>query len=173
MPIRAQTPHRATREARPCTSPSDGYLATLTDALSRTTSFQNDALGRVTKETRPDSQDTLFAYDGTSLMTQLTPPEKPTHGMSYDSVGLLETYTPPTLSLVPNVATTYTYDASRRRTATTLPDGRVVNRVYDSAGRLFRTELPAAEGVIQRTYDTAPVTAVSYTHLTLPTSDLV
>ena len=91
-------------------------------------------------------------------MTQLTPPEKPTHGMSYDSVGLLETYTPPALSLVPNVATTYTYDASRRRTATTLPDGRVVNRVYDSAGRLFRTELPAAEGVIQRTYDTAPVT---------------
>ena len=91
---------------------TDGYLATLTDALSRTTSFQNDALGRVTKETRPDSQDTLFAYDGTSLMTQLTPPEKPTHGMSYDSVGLLETYTPPTLSLVPNVATTYPYDAA-------------------------------------------------------------
>ena len=82
-------------------------------------------------------------------MTQLTPPGKPVHGMGYDTVGLLASYTPPALGLVPQVATTYAYDASRRRTSTTLPDGRIVNQVYDTAGRLSRTELPGSEGVIK------------------------
>jgi RHS repeat-associated protein len=136
----------------------DGFLASATDGLSRTTTFEHDALGRVTKTTRPDAQFATFGYDGTSLLTQLTPPEKPPHHMSHDSVGLLETYTPPALSLVPNVATTYAYDPSRRRTQTALPDGRIVNQVYDAAGRLSRTELPGAEGVIERTYDEAPAT---------------
>jgi RHS repeat-associated protein len=92
------------------------------------------------------------------LLTQLTPPEKPAHGMSYDSVGLLESYTPPALSLVPNVATSYAHDPSRRRAQTALPDGRIVNQVHDAAGRLSRTELPGAEGVIERTHDDAPAT---------------
>jgi hypothetical protein len=85
-------------------------------------------------------------------------PENPPHGMSHDSVGLLETSTPPALSLVPNVATSHAHEPSRRRTQTALPDGHIVNQVYDASGRPSRTKLPGAEGVIERTYDEASVT---------------
>ncbi len=87
---------------------SNGYLQTLTNPLSQTTTFIPDALGRTLQQTL-DTATTAFTWDEMSNLTSVTPPGKPTHVQDYTAVNLLQDYIPPAAGLT-TFATNYQYN---------------------------------------------------------------
>jgi RHS repeat-associated protein len=128
-----QTDGVTTRSTTMTYSPS-GYLASVLDSLSQLTSFEHDAVGRVTKETRPDAQFTAMTYDASGNLASVTPPGKPTHTQAFTLSDQMASYTPP--ALPGTGATSYAYNPDHQLTGTTHPTGEVVSHGYDSAGRL-------------------------------------
>ena len=129
---------------------TEGYLASITDPLARTISFEYDETGRVTKQTLPDLRDMLFTYDANGNVTSITPPGRPAHIFTYTEVNLEEGYTPPDVGAGTNV-TQFTYNADRQLDLITRPDGQTIDLVYDSAGRLASQLLPHRQ--LGYTYD--------------------
>ena len=118
----------------------NGYLATLTNPLSQTTSFVPDALGRTLQQTL-DIATTSFTWDGQNNLTSVTPPGKPTHVQDYSPVDLLQDYIPPAAGLT-TFATNYQYNLDKQLLQETRPDAVVTNRSYDPAGRLNLLTMP-------------------------------
>ncbi|MBN2195321.1 MAG: hypothetical protein JW751_21060, partial [Polyangiaceae bacterium] len=127
---------------------ANGYLATLTNAASVTTTYTPDALGRVLVESVAGIA-TGFAWDARNNLVGLTPPSRPSHIQTFTPVNLLDTYTPPAAG-VPDPATDYEYDLDRHLVLTTKPGGVVVDRDYDFAGRLDLLTMPT--GTIDYAY---------------------
>ena len=46
----------------------------MTDPLNRTTSFEYDAVGRITRQVLPNGKQISFTYDANGNITTLTPP---------------------------------------------------------------------------------------------------
>jgi RHS repeat-associated protein len=126
---------------------SNGYLASIEDALSRRTLFEHDAVGRVTRQVLPDGQEILYGYDANGNVTSITPPGRPPHGFATNAIGLLTAYTPPGVPGLAKTGTTYTYDLDRNLTSVLRPDDLRIDYRYDTAGRLSRLELPQGYGL--------------------------
>jgi RHS repeat-associated protein len=131
--------------------PASGYLQSVTDAMTHTTLFARDALGRALLQTYADGESVAFGFDAGSNLTWLAPPGRPAHTFSYTPVELLSQYAPPPAGNVGARVTQYQYDLDRALTLTTRPDGLTEQRSYDAAGRLSAIALPT--GVISYTYD--------------------
>ncbi|MCC6903347.1 MAG: RHS domain-containing protein, partial [Polyangiaceae bacterium] len=114
----------------------NGYVQSVTNALSQTTAFTPDAVGRILQQLDPDSALTAFSWDGNGNLTGVTPPGQPAHGQTFTPVDLLAAYTPPVVPGVPAPATLFTYNVDRQLTQTTRPDALLVGRTYDAAGKL-------------------------------------
>jgi RHS repeat-associated protein len=114
---------------------SDGWLASVTDPLSRTVSLGYDPAGRVTRQTLPDGREIAYQYDPNGNLTALIPPGRDAHVFDYTPVNLEERYTPPDLSGVQTV-TRYSYNLDKQLTRVERPDGRTVDLGYDPGGRL-------------------------------------
>jgi len=122
-----------------------GFLASLTDPLSRTVSFGYDAAGRVTTQTLPDLRVIQTTYDANGNVASITPPSRPAHSFDYTPVDLEASYTPPDLG-IGNVATTYTYNADRQLTQVQRPDGQTVALEYEpTGGRLSSLTAPTGQ----------------------------
>ena len=115
---------------------ADGYVDTVTDPLLRTTRFEYDRVGRVTKTILPDMREVRFEYDLNGNVTKVTPPARPDHRVDHSDVDQVERYEPPDLDPgTPEIpATTYTYDRDHRLTAITRPDGQVDMRERGDLG---------------------------------------
>lgn len=111
-----------------------GYLASITDPLSRTVRFGYDLAGRVTTQTMPDGRTINYAYDPNGNFTSLTPPGRPAHTFTYTPIDQQVTYTPPDVGSGAT-ATGYTYNPDRQLTRVTRPDGKTIDVGYDFAGR--------------------------------------
>ncbi len=92
---------------------------------------------------KTDGALTSFAWDGNSNLTSVTPPGQPAHGPSFTPVDLLSAYTPPSVPGVPVPSTLFAYNLDKQLTQTTRPDGLLVGRTYDSAGKLDLLTTPA------------------------------
>jgi RHS repeat-associated protein len=114
----------------------NGYVQWVTNALSQTTSFSPDGTGRILQQLDPDGALTSFAWDANGNLTGVTPPGQPAHGQSFTPVDLLSDYTPPVVPGVSAPSTLFTYNVDRQLTQTTRPDGLLVGRTYDAAGKL-------------------------------------
>jgi RHS repeat-associated protein len=121
---------QGTRSSRFTYNP-DGYLDTITDALSRSVGFSYDLAGRVTSQLRPDSQRLSFGRDANGNVTSLTPPGRPAHRFSYGPDDLEEDYAPPGLTGVPRVNTTSQYNRDRQLSLLRFPDGAMVEVKYE------------------------------------------
>jgi len=132
----------------------NGYLQSVANALSQTTTFTRDARGRATSETT-DGVVTGVGWDGLDNLSSVTPPGQPAHGMSYTPVSLMDQYTPPALASIIAPETTYVYDADRRPQAMTRPDGEVLNYGYDAFGRL--STIQGSAGTVTSKYYDATV----------------
>lgn len=132
----------------------NGYLQSITDPSQQATVVVPDALGRP-RFSRRDDVTTAFSWDGASNMTSVSPPGRPAHTQSYTSTSLLSEYAPPAAGLA-RAETTYTYNLDRQLVTTTRPDGGVMRRTYDDAGRLRTVTLPdtteATAGSLDYTY---------------------
>ena len=137
---RLQSVQQGTRTTA-LTYDSRRYVASVTDSLHRTVSFDRDDLGRVTTETLTDGRTVLFGYDADGNMTSITPPGRPLHGFSFTPVDLVGGYTPPAVS--GTGATTYRYNRDRQLTLVTRPDGQNITLGYDTAGRVQSLIAPA------------------------------
>jgi YD repeat-containing protein len=138
---------------------ASGYLQSVTDPLSQTTTYTRDALGRELSETAPDSAITGFGWDPLDNLSSVTPPGQPAHAMSYTPVNLLSTYTPPALASLVNPQTVYEYDPDRNLSTVTRPDGVVLHYGYDSAGRLQTITAPTS--TITRSYTNRQLSEIS------------
>lgn len=129
-----------------CSSGYDlnGNLRYKTDARGITTTFDYDALNRLTSKTASDgSFNYSYLYDESghsNSIGRLTTSSNNINGgetYSYDAMGRVsqESYCVPTdCSLAKNVLTTY--DLAGNLATLTYPDGRTITRRFDSAGRL-------------------------------------
>ena len=99
------------------------------------------------RQRRRGEQDRRRAHelrvDGNSNLTSVTPPGQPAHGQSFTPVDLLSAYTPPSVPGVPVPSTLFRADLDQQLTQTTRPDGLLVGRIYDSAGKLDLLTTPA------------------------------
>ena len=148
---RLATLRQGTRVQSFAYDPASGYLQSVTDAMTHTTLFARDALGRALLQTYADGESVAFGFDAASNLTWLAPPGRPAHTFSYTPVELLSQYAPPPAGNVGARVTQYQYDLDRALTLTTRPDGLTEQRSYDAAGRLSAIALPT--GVISYTYD--------------------
>jgi len=126
----------------------NGYLQTLTNPLSQTTTFVPDALGRTLQQTL-DAATTQFSWDEASNLTSVTPPGKPTHVQTYTARDLLQDYIPPAAGLT-SFATNYQYNLDQQLLTETRPDTVQTGRSYDPAGRLDLMTMPT--GALDYTY---------------------
>ncbi|MDD9933777.1 MAG: putative Ig domain-containing protein, partial [Myxococcales bacterium] len=112
-----------------------GQVAAITDPLGRTTSLGHDSMGRVDLMTSPDGEQTAFGYDEKGLLRQVTPPGRSVHTMTYDQLDRLTSYLPPAFD-ASDPSTIYS-QGPERLDSTTLPDGRVIQRVRDATSGLL------------------------------------
>jgi RHS repeat-associated protein len=126
-----------------------GYLATVTDPLSRLSSFQYDLAGRVTQQQLPGGRTVLMGYDPNGNLTSITPPGRSAHLFGFTPVDETASYTPPDLGLG-SPTTSYQYNLDRQLSNVTRPDGQTIVMGYDTAGRLETVTTPT--GVTTYTY---------------------
>ncbi|WP_290498756.1 DUF1566 domain-containing protein [Alcanivorax sp.] len=117
-----------------------GNLDTLTDAMSRTTEFEHDAMGRITKQTFPDGREVSYDYDVNGNLVSLTPPGRDAHVFSYDGIDQETAYTPPEVTEGQTV-TRYHYNRDRDLTRIERPDNREVVYGYNAGGQLEQVTL--------------------------------
>ncbi|MFN8441614.1 MAG: RHS repeat-associated core domain-containing protein [Caldilineaceae bacterium] len=127
----------------------EGYLASISDPLSRTITFGYDQAGRVISQTLPDGRMIGYGYDANGNFTSLTPPGRPAHTFTYSPIDLVASYTPPDV-LPGSESTIYSYNLDRQATQMARPDGKVIKLGYDPAGR--PNSLTMARGVLNFAY---------------------
>lgn len=113
----------------------NGRLASLTDPLGRTQTFAYDALGRTIGRTFADGRKVTFGYDANGNTTSIVPPGRPAYDIAWTALDRLAAFAPPATGSEPNT-TSFSYDADGALAGITRPDGQVINRSYDAAGRL-------------------------------------
>ena len=120
----------------------NGFITSVTDPLTRTTTFTYDPDGRPLTATLPDGRVVGETVDANGNVTSLTPPGGSAHAFTFSKVNLPLTYTPPAVS--GSGATKFTFNVDRDFTKITRPDGEVVAYSYDKAGRLTGVTVPTA-----------------------------
>jgi RHS repeat-associated protein len=128
---------------------STGFLAALTDALGKVTSFERDAVGRVTALSLPDSSIWDWTWDDAgNLSTLLEPDGTNTHAFTYTPIDLLTTYTSPLAA-----SDGFVYDGDRHLIRREHPSGEGTDWSYDAKGQLTTVTTP--QGSHQYTYEAA------------------
>ncbi|WP_394699258.1 RHS repeat-associated core domain-containing protein [uncultured Desulfobacter sp.] len=128
---------------------SGAWVSSRTNALSQTTVFDRDAMGRVTGITRADSTAWAFEHDGEGRLTAITEPDVVTvHRFTHTPWGKLKTYTSPM-----NAVTRFDYDRDGLPIMRQLPSGGMIFNDYNLKGQLTRIQTP--EGDHEFIYDGA------------------
>lgn len=115
--------------------PSAGFLQSITDGEGRTTAFEYDPAGRVTRQTLPDGRFVRFDYDPNGNLISLVPPGRDAHVFRYSAVDLEEAYTPPEVADTGTLFTTYEYDLDKELELVTRPDGQTIDYQYLAPGK--------------------------------------
>lgn len=125
-----------------------GNRTSITDALSRTTTYAYDHFSRLTQVEQPGAVVTKYAYDAHGNLAQVTDAEDHSTSYTYDDMGrLLRTVSPDTGT------TDYTYDAAGNLVSKTFANGITVTYTYDALGRLTGVHFPDSAQDITYTYD--------------------
>lgn len=125
-------------------------LVSETDADSRQTTYQIDALDRVLVTTDAANGQTQFSYDTQDNITSVTDPEGKTTNYTYNGYGDQLTVDSPDTGV-----TTSTYDAAGNRISSTDARGITASYTYDALNRLTGITYPNSAENITYTYDTA------------------
>ena len=107
-----------------------GQRISMDDGIGRTT-WNYDALGRVTSVTDPFGKTVAYEYDNVGNRTGLTYPDGKVVNYTYDPANRLQV-----VKDWLEQVTTYGYDSANRLNLVALPNGINSNYTYDSAGHL-------------------------------------
>jgi RHS repeat-associated protein len=122
---------------------ASGNIATETDPLGRTTSYEYDPDGKVTAVNMPDSRRAEYQYDGNDNLVSVKPPSRPEHIFAYNLLDLATAYDAPPVGAEPHV-TSYAYDTDKRLTGLTRPDGKQIDLSFDAGGHVSQIQEPGA-----------------------------
>lgn len=140
---------------------AQGYVGTITDALNRTTTFEYDLAGRITRQTLPDNREITYTYDKNGNLQSLTPPGRPPHIYSHTPVDLTQDYTPPTVDLN-NPQTLYQYNKDKQLTEITRPDLQALDFSYNpTSGKLTSLSLPTGTYTYQYSPTSGKLSAIT------------
>ncbi len=130
----------------------DGRVATLTGARGVVSTFNYDALARLTSVQQSGvATPTTYAYDETSARTVQGDALARQVQWRYDTVGR------PVSRILPDGATeTFSYDAEGQLTGHTTFGGQLIARTYDTQGRELTRSIPATAGT--------PARSISFTY---------
>lgn len=123
---------------------ADGFVSTLSDALSQRVLLQRDAAGRITQAALPGQRSVQMDHDASSNLTALAPPARPAHRFAYDLRDEAVRYTPPAVPDVTDTATHTTYNADRQPTLISRPDGSQLALGYGADSGLLLSLTPSA-----------------------------
>lgn len=140
--------YRQTRLTYHPSGPGAGLLASVTDPLGRTESYEYDLADRLTTLTSPDGRQTRYTWDANGRLTGIYPPGRDVHLYEYTDRDDLAVYEPPEAGAA---VTRYRYDRDRLLSQVILPDGSTRDYGRDAAGRLV--ELTAGTDRIAYAYD--------------------
>jgi RHS repeat-associated protein len=124
-------------------------VTSATNARNKTTTFEFDDTGLLTRVTEPGGIETVFAYDDAGLLETRTNDRGAVETHAYDPLGRPTTLTDP----ASNDWLT-SYDADGRIATTTDGEGQVTTYHYDDGGRLVELE-PDSGPSITYTYSDA------------------
>jgi RHS repeat-associated protein len=108
----------------------------------------------------PGDRTIAFGYDAAGNPTTVTPPGRPPHQIGFSRVNLPVGYGPPDLG-GSGGATSSTYDADRRPTRVTRPDGSEIGIAYDATGHLLSITTPRGEVRTSRNASTGQLTQLA------------
>ncbi len=115
-----------------------GFLAATTNALGEVTTYQRDAVGRVTTLTLPDGSDWTHAWDAKDNLTMLTEPNGTNHQQfTYTPQDLMETYRSPL-----GATETFTYNKDKELIRRQFPSGHALQWDYATNGQLASLQTP-------------------------------
>lgn len=137
----------------------NGFIDSVIDPIGRTSSFQYDPIGRITKQILPDLREIIYTYDANGNVASITPPGRPNHTFDYTNIDLENEYTPP--NVTPPLADTrtfFSYNLDKQITSVTRPDGQVIALGYEPGGRLSTITIPQGAGTVNYTHTYNPVT---------------
>jgi RHS repeat-associated protein len=117
--------------------------------LTKTLSFQYDALNRPNRVTYPDNTYSEYSYDVLGNRTSLKDPKDNTQTYIYDSLGRLTDVIQPG-----GITTTYGHDAPRWLASFTDGNGNTTTYQYDDTGHLYE-EISPDTGSTAYQYDPA------------------
>ncbi len=137
-----------------------GYLASVTDALGRSVSFETDAAGRITEQTLPDGRTIGYQYDDRGNLIALVPPGREAHVFEYDGLDQRTGYTPPDLEGTETV-TRHVYNLDRQIRRIERPGDEAVTFDYDSGGRLVTRSMPAGDTTYTHEATTGQVRSIT------------
>jgi len=132
---------------------AQGYLSTVTNALSQATSYAYNTAGQVSSITTPDSRTISFTYDSTGRLASITPPGKPIHNFYYNALELLQKYLPASLGGTPD-PTEYAYNNDKQLTKITRPDATEIDYVYNATTGVLEKMKIASTDFFTFTYET-------------------
>ena len=120
-------------------------INSVVDSAGRTTTYTRNGAGDLTQIDKPGGATTTMTYDTLHRLSTLTLPSAPgttTITFGYDSSSRITSLTrqssSPTWGSVPDVVTTFTYNAGS--TIETNPNGNSATYTYDSSGRVTSTK---------------------------------
>lgn len=117
-----------------------GYLTASTNALGGTTTYQRDAVGRITALTLPDGSGWAHVWDANDNLAKLSEPNGTNHHQfTYTQQDLLETYRSPL-----GATETFSYNKDQELIRRQLPSGQAFEWNYAANGQL--TSLRTPEG---------------------------
>jgi RHS repeat-associated protein len=124
-----------------------GNRTTMTDGNQSTTTWEFDALNRVTRKLYADGKDAAYTYDGAGNLLSRRDGKQQTTAYLYNA------YQQPTLVDYPtNPDVSFAYDRLGRRTTLTR-DGTVTGWSYDPAGRLQSEQQGEVGKTVAYAYD--------------------
>jgi RHS repeat-associated protein len=142
----------------------NGTIAAAQVVQNTTSTFQYDALGKVTQVTDPLNNVTTLSYDQLARLKQQVQPvpatgvARPTVNLGYDGLDQLNTFSDPR-----NLTTTYSNDGLSNQVSLASPDTGGTTRTYDSEGNVL-TSTDARGKVTTYTYDVlGRVTNIAFT----------
>lgn len=123
--------------------PATGFLATATNALGEVTTYQRDAVGRVTTLILPNGANWGHAWDANdNPITLVEPNGAATHRFTYTPLDRLETYSSPL-----GATETFTYNKDKALIRRQFPSGYALQWHYATNGQLARFESPQGSNV--------------------------
>jgi len=114
-------------------------LASITDPLGRTMTFEYDATGRRMAIHRPDGSNIAYAYDANDNLTVLTTPSTAAHAFGYNKTNLNTGYDTPMANQY-----RYVYDRDKRLLRKVFPSGKAIVNTYAN-GKLTGTNTPEGD----------------------------